>query len=184
MIQAIFHDVLLTGFGIGLCLDDFGSGFANLNSVLKLPFSVIKMDRSLLSGICPDEKAASLYRNTCSVLRNMGFTVVAEGVETRAELKLLSSWGVDMIQGFYFSPPLNYSELLELLLSGTDHTPGAAVPEKNPEISRFQDFFRENFKGRDCRLIHMGMEHTRRVPRGCFHRHLLPNFGVESLQRL
>ena len=106
--------------GIGLCLDDFGSGYANLNSVLKLPFSVIKMDRSLLSDICTDEKAAALYRNTVSVLRNMGYTVVAEGVETLAELELLSSWGVDMIQGFYFSPPVSRSKLLELLLPKTD----------------------------------------------------------------
>ena len=121
---------LFTSVGIGLCLDDFGSGFANLNAVLRLPFSVIKMDRSLLSGICTDEKAASLYRNTCSVLRNMGFTVVAEGVETPAELELLSDWGVDMIQGFYFSPPLSCGKLLELLLSETNPAPGTAVPEK------------------------------------------------------
>ena len=111
---------LFTSAGIGLCLDDFGSGYANLNSVLKLPFSVIKMDRSLLSDICTDEKAAALYRNTVSVLRNMGYTVVAEGVETLAELELLSSWGVDMIQGFYFSPPVSRSKLLELLLPKTD----------------------------------------------------------------
>ena len=111
---------LFTSAGIGLCLDDFGSGYANLNSVLKLPFSVIKMDRSLLSGICTDEKAAALYRNTVSVLRNMGFTVVAEGVENPAELELLSRWGVDMIQGFYFSPPVSCSKLLELLLPKAD----------------------------------------------------------------
>lgn len=111
---------LFTNAGIGLCLDDFGSGYANLNSVLKLPFSVIKMDRSLLSDICTDEKAAALYRNTVTVLRNMGYTVVAEGVETPAELELLSSWGVDMIQGFYFSPPVSRSKLLELLLPKTD----------------------------------------------------------------
>lgn len=111
---------LFTGAGIGLCLDDFGSGYANLNSVLKLPFSVIKMDRSLLSDICTDEKAAALYRNTVSVLRNMGFAVVAEGVENPAELELLSGWGVDMIQGFYFSPPVSCSRLLELLLPSAD----------------------------------------------------------------
>ena len=113
---------LFTSVGIGLCLDDFGSGYANLNSVLKLPFSVIKMDRSLLSDICTDEKAASLYRNTVSVLRNMGFTVVAEGVETPAELELLSAWGVDMIQGFFFSPPVSCGQLPELLLPKPEHT--------------------------------------------------------------
>lgn len=107
---------LFTSAGIGLCMDDFGSGYANLNAVLKLTFSAIKMDRSLLSNICTDEKAAALYRNTVSVLRNMDFAVIAEGVETSAELKLLSDWGVDMIQGFYFSRPLSGAGLLELLL--------------------------------------------------------------------
>lgn len=107
---------LFTSAGIGLCMDDFGSGYANLNAVLKLPFSAIKMDRSLLSNICTDEKAAALYRNTVSVLRNMDFAVIAEGVETSAELKLLTDWGVDMIQGFYFSRPLSGAGLLELLL--------------------------------------------------------------------
>ena len=103
-----------------MCLDDFGSGYANLNSVVKLPFSVIKMDRSLLSGICTDEKAAALYRNTVTVLRNMDFTVIAEGVETKTELELLSGWGVDIIQGFYFSPPLSFEKLLALLDTGKE----------------------------------------------------------------
>ena len=50
----------------------------------------------------------------------MGFTVVAEGVETPAELELLSDWVVDMIQGFYFSPPVSCGKLLELLAPGTE----------------------------------------------------------------
>ena len=49
------------------------------------------------------------------VLRNMGFCVIAEGVETTQELELLTDWGVDMIQGFYFSPPVSCEKLLELL---------------------------------------------------------------------
>ena len=118
---------LFTSAGIGLCLDDFGSGYANLNSVLKLPFSVIKMDRSLLSDICTDEKSAALYRNTVSVLQNMGFTVVAEGVETRAELELLSDWGVDMIQGFCFSPPVSGSKLLDMLLPKADDSEDPSI---------------------------------------------------------
>ena len=119
---------LFTSVGIGLCMDDFGSGYANLNSVLKLPFSVIKMDRSLLAGICTDEKAAALYRNIVAVLRNMDFMVVAEGVETSAELKLLSDWGVEMIQGFYFSPPLSRDGLLKLLQTKQDAAEDAKLP--------------------------------------------------------
>ena len=54
-----------TAAGIGFCLDDFGSGYANLNTVMRLPFSVIKVDRSLLFDICRDEKRAIFYESVC-----------------------------------------------------------------------------------------------------------------------
>ena len=100
--------------GIGLCLDDFGSGYANLNAVLKLPFDVVKMDRSLLTGITCDEQAAVFYRSIVMVMQNMGYMIVAEGAETEAEVNLLREWGVDMVQGYYFSRPLPEKELLKL----------------------------------------------------------------------
>ena len=71
-----------TNAGIGLCLDDFGSGYANLNAVLRLPFDVVKMDRSLLTGITCDEQAAVFYHSIVTVMQNMGYTIVAEGAET------------------------------------------------------------------------------------------------------
>lgn len=101
--------------GIGLCLDDFGSGYANLNTVMQLPFSVIKLDRSLLFHICTDERAASFYQSVVSTFQHMGYRIISEGVETESEMELLSSWGVDMIQGYYFSRPLPPEELLKLL---------------------------------------------------------------------
>ena len=104
-----------TDSGIGLCLDDFGSGYANLNTVMQLPFSAIKLDRSLLSKICEDPRSANFYHSIVSSFQNMGFHVISEGVETDAEVKLLSDYGVDMIQGFYFSKPLPPEKLLDLL---------------------------------------------------------------------
>lgn len=101
--------------GIGLCLDDFGSGYANLNTVMQLPFSAIKLDRSLLNKICEDPRSANFYHSIVSSFQNMGFHVISEGVETEAEVKLLSDYGVDMIQGFYFSKPLPPEKLLDLL---------------------------------------------------------------------
>ena len=99
--------------GIGLCLDDFGSGFANLNMVLKQPFSTIKLDRSLLTGICENERIAAFYRNIVAMFQNMGYNVVAEGIENREELELVKKWGVDLVQGYYFSRPLTQEALLE-----------------------------------------------------------------------
>ena len=101
--------------GVGLCLDDFGSGYANLNAVMRLPFSVIKLDRSLLTGICEDGSVSVFYQNMVFILNQLGYSVIAEGVEKRQEVDLLSMWGVDLIQGYYFSAPLPPDQLLEML---------------------------------------------------------------------
>ena len=99
--------------GIGLCMDDFGSGYANLNAVLKLPFQCIKMDRSMLNGIRQHKVAGEFYRNIVTILRQQGYAIVAEGVEEQEEVELLEAWGVDMIQGYYFSRPLPVEEFLK-----------------------------------------------------------------------
>ncbi len=105
----------LAAAGICLCLDDFGSGYANLNTVMRLPFSVIKLDRSLLTEICSNEKRAMFYQSIVRTFQRMQYNIVSEGVETEAEMEKLSGWGVDMIQGYYFSKPLPPEELLTLL---------------------------------------------------------------------
>lgn len=102
--------------GIGLCLDDFGSGYANFNTVTQLPFSIIKLDRSLLFNICKDDRSSSFYQSIVSVFHSMGYRVVSEGVETEEEKNLLEKWGVDMIQGYYFSKPLPKDEIVKLII--------------------------------------------------------------------
>ena len=101
--------------GISICLDDFGSGYANISTIMRLPFSVIKMDRSLLLDICTNSNAAYMYQQTVSVLKNAGYKIVAEGVESQDELMLMRKWGVDMIQGYYFSKPLPAQDIVKLL---------------------------------------------------------------------
>lgn len=101
--------------GIRLCLDDFGSGYANLNTVMKLPFSTIKLDRSLLYEICHDNTRAMFYQSIVETFHKMNYHIVSEGVETKEEVELISGWGVDMIQGYYFSKPLPETELLRIM---------------------------------------------------------------------
>ncbi len=103
--------------GIRLCLDDFGSGYANLNNVMRLPFSVIKLDRSLLFDICQNDKRALFYHSLVETFHRMNYSIVSEGVETQEEMELLSGWGVDMIQGYYFSKPLPEQQLIEKLVT-------------------------------------------------------------------
>lgn len=115
--SARFYEVsdFLLDMGISLCLDDFGSGYANLNTVLKMPFSCIKMDRSLLRGLNEDPQVVFFYRSLISVLHEMNYQIVSEGVETADETCKLREWGVDMIQGYYFSRPVNSQEIVKLL---------------------------------------------------------------------
>lgn len=101
--------------GIRLCLDDFGSGYANLNTVMKLPFSTIKLDRSLLYEISHDNTRAMFYQSIVETFHKMNYHIVSEGVETKEEVELISGWGVDMIQGYYFSKPLPETELLRIM---------------------------------------------------------------------
>ncbi len=103
--------------GVRLCMDDFGSGYANLNTIMRLPFSVIKLDRSLLFDICLDDKRSLFYHSLVDTFHRMNYSIVSEGVETQEEMELLSSWGVDMIQGYYFSKPLPERELMEKIVT-------------------------------------------------------------------
>lgn len=101
--------------GSGLCLDDFGCGYANWNSVLALPFDVVKLDRSMLLSAMRSKEGAALYRNLFSIMTDLNFSCVAEGAETGEDIAYLKALGVNLIQGFYYSKPLCETDLLELL---------------------------------------------------------------------
>lgn len=107
----------LRDLGIRFCLDDFGSGYSNLNSILRLPVSVIKMDRSLLKNVRSTELEDCFYRDVAHVLLNLGYQVLAEGVETKEEVELIRKWGIDLIQGFYYEKPLPENEFLTLFIA-------------------------------------------------------------------
>ena len=71
------------------------------------------MDRSLLKNICEDESVSMFYQNMVRTLKNMGYKIVAEGIEERKEVDLMEQWHVDMIQGYYYSKPLNSKDVVE-----------------------------------------------------------------------
>lgn len=104
---------------INICLDDFGSGYANLDSVMTLPFGTIKMDYSMLVNVFKNKEKEILYKNLVKTFKDLGFSIVAEGAETKKDVEFLIDAGVDYIQGFYFSPPLAEKEFIEFL--NTEH---------------------------------------------------------------
>ncbi len=89
-----------------ILLDDFGTGFSSLNYLTKLPITVIKIDRSFIFDIFQDEKDQRLVEAIIAVSHRLGYQVVAEGVETKAQLDFLRINNCDMAQGYYFDKPL------------------------------------------------------------------------------
>ena len=105
----------LTKAGVKFYLDDFGTGYSNLANVVTLPFSTIKMDRSLVLMMEESEKGMSLFTDLVNTFKTGGFKILVEGVETDAQSAHVESAGVDYIQGFLYSHPLPPDECVKLL---------------------------------------------------------------------
>jgi EAL domain-containing protein (putative c-di-GMP-specific phosphodiesterase class I) len=111
--------------GIRLAVDDFGTGFASMEQLARLPFAVIKMDRSLVAAVDTDARVESVVTGVTDLARRLGALTVAEGVERPEQIPPLRAMGCQMAQGFHFAPALPPAELEALVASpaGT----GAAV---------------------------------------------------------
>jgi EAL domain-containing protein (putative c-di-GMP-specific phosphodiesterase class I) len=101
--------------GFGLAVDDFGTGYASLKQLGAIPFTELKIDQTFVRGAYNDEKKRLMLRSTLDLARELSLLTVAEGVETEADLELVRSMGVDLIQGFHLSKPMRPEKLLELL---------------------------------------------------------------------
>ncbi len=109
------HMMELAQAGVKFYLDDFGTGYSNLTNVISLPFSTIKMDRSLVLAMEEGQKGVSLFFDLVSTFKGVGFKILVEGVETNNQNYLVERAGVDYIQGFLYSRPLPPVECVELL---------------------------------------------------------------------
>ena len=119
LIQSIDHAAetlkRLRDAGINIALDDFGVGYSSLNYLSNLPVDVIKIDRSLTQQILTNKKQYALLKSIVEMSSVNDLTVVAEGVESEAEQKLISSAGVQYIQGYYYARPMPGQELIRYL---------------------------------------------------------------------
>jgi diguanylate cyclase (GGDEF)-like protein len=100
---------------VQLALDDFGTGFSSLSHLYEFPIDIIKIDRSFVAALGTDDRRPELVKALVELGRTLGLVVVAEGVETAAQLEYLRSIGCERAQGYYFAKPLN-AERLELFL--------------------------------------------------------------------
>ena len=97
----------LRGAGIGVCLDDFGTGSSSLTLLQQMPADVVKIDRSFVSEMVDDRRSGAIVESTIALAHRLGRRVVGEGVETLDQLEMLRDLGCDQVQGWLLSPPLD-----------------------------------------------------------------------------
>ncbi len=108
----------LTGLGVHLAIDDFGTGYSSLSYLRTFPIRSLKIDRTFILDIDRDPNSATLAQGVVGLGRSLGLKLVAEGVETVRQLRLLKSYGCQEMQGFLLSRPLPSEEALAMLEQG------------------------------------------------------------------
>lgn len=103
------HFKILNDAGFGLALDDFGTGYANIQRLFNLPFSHVKLDKTLIKG------SSKFLGDLVNLLKNFSMEIIAEGIEDERQLKLVEEAGASYIQGYYYSKPLEKEKLLDVI---------------------------------------------------------------------
>jgi EAL domain-containing protein (putative c-di-GMP-specific phosphodiesterase class I) len=97
----------LRDIGVQLALDDFGTGYSSLSYLRNLPLDTLKIAREFVEGLAFSEHDAAFVRLIVGLAKSVGLKVVAEGIETRAQLDMLREIGCDLGQGYYFAAPMD-----------------------------------------------------------------------------
>lgn len=96
--------------GVGLAIDDFGTGYSSLGYLKRFPLSKLKIDRAFIKDLPDDEEDKTLISAIISMASKLKLTVIAEGVETEAQLSLLQELGCDFTQGYLHAKPCSADE--------------------------------------------------------------------------
>lgn len=108
----------LRNLGIGISIDDFGTGYSSLSYLKKFPLTELKIDKTFVKDIGIDRDDEEIVRIIILLGRVLNLSIVAEGVETNRQKEFLLLEGVDIIQGYLYSPPISASEFEEKFLKG------------------------------------------------------------------
>jgi EAL domain-containing protein (putative c-di-GMP-specific phosphodiesterase class I) len=114
--------VRLRASGVRLAIDDFGTGFSSLDYLRQFPMDRIKIAQNFVlelgTAASTAAGSAAVVKATIGLARELGIDVIAEGVETAEQLRLIRSWRCDEVQGYFFAKPLSPDELVPLLQAG------------------------------------------------------------------
>lgn len=102
----------LSEIGIKFAIDDFGTGYSNIARIVQMPFSLIKLDKSLLEE---ETRVDKFLKSAVSLFKSLEMPIVIEGVDNEEQLEKAEKYGINFIQGYYFSRPLPEDKLIELL---------------------------------------------------------------------
>ena len=168
--RRILHE--LHAIGIAISLDNFGTSYSNLSVLRSLPLDVLKIDRSLIHDVTAAPEDVSITRAVLMLAKGLKLRVLAEGVETEGQLKLLIANGCELMQGFVFSAPLPASAIEQMLGSG----------RKLPET-----FLTRQIKKRTLLIVddeENVISSLRRLLRGAGYHIVTASSGPEGLARL
>ena len=95
----------LDQLGVSIAMDDFGTGYSSLSYLTRFPVKKIKIDRSFIDTLGTSPQTSAIVSSIVGLGQSLNVTITAEGVETEGQAAMLSKWGCDQVQGFYYGKP-------------------------------------------------------------------------------
>lgn len=123
---------MLAAAGVRISLDDFGTGFSSLSHLMELPVDAVKIDRSIVAHAATDPTASAIVRSLVGIGRELGISVIAEGVESDADERAVRRLGVTLLQGFRFGKPVPAATALDPTAIRAIGRSACAVPAALP----------------------------------------------------
>ncbi len=112
----------LRSLGVGLAIDDFGTGYSSLAYLKRLPINTLKIDKEFIGDLTRDADDEAITTTVIAMAHSLGLTVIAEGVETEAQMQFLRGRGCDEIQGYWLSRPLEAASCLSFIRAWAPHS--------------------------------------------------------------